>query len=238
MVKLKEGDYSINIYDSGDIVNIDEKSPNQLISGEMLIPYFKYTFSLKYSEITYKKLFKQYIELLKQVNFLKENDSFNENDILEYIERLFEIAQKDKRALNQVEIYLNYIKKTSSDLLNNLNFSNLLDNVINKINIAKRDSLFYVDDLKDKLKLAVDDKDINILNDIHYQLIERYVLLNKNDVIKECFFNLIYDGIYSQYPDELIKRAIAAINDSDYNLLSVLVNELYELDGRNSLLDK
>ena len=157
---------------------------------------------------------------------------------MEYIERLFEIAQKDKRALNQVEIYLNYIKKTSSDLLNNLNFSNLLDNVINKINIAKRDSLFYVDDLKDKLKLAVDDKDINILNDIHYQLIERYVLLNKNDVIKECFFNLIYDGIYSQYPDELIKRAIAAINDSDYNLLSVLVNELYELDGRNSLLDK
>lgn len=238
MVKLKEGDYSINIYDSGDIVNIDEKSPNQLISGEMLIPYFKYTFSLKYSEITYKKLFKQYIELLKQVNFLKENDSFNENDILEYIERMFEIAQKDKRALNQVEIYLNYIKKTSSDLLNNLNFSNLLDNVINKINIAKRDSLFYVDDLKDKLKLAVDDKNINILNDIHYQLIERYVLLNKNDVIKECFFNLIYDGIYSQYPDELIKRAIAAINDSDYNLLSVLVNELYELDGRNSLLDK
>ena len=63
-------------------------------------------------------------------------------------------------------------------------------------------------------------------------------MLNKNDVIKECFFNLIYDGIYSQYPDELIKRAIAAINDSDYNLLSVLVNELYELDGRNSLLDK
>ena len=195
----------------------------------------KYTITLRKGDFT---VYEQYIELLKQVNFLKENDSFNENDILEYIERLFEIAQKDKRALNQVEIYLNYIKKTSSDLLNNLNFSNLLDNVINKINIAKRDSLFYVDDLKDKLKLAVDDKDINILNDIHYQLIERYVLLNKNDVIKECFFNLIYDGIYSQYPDELIKRAIAAINDSDYNLLSVLVNELYELDGRNSLLDK
>ena len=102
-----------------------------------------------------------------------------------------------------------------------------------KIRFIKRNDLFEIDDLEDKLKVAIDKKDVTCLNDIHYKLIESYAVLNRDKVIKACFFNLIYEGIFTDYPEDLIEKAIGAINDNNYDLLFGIVNELYELDERN-----
>ena len=236
-VKLNDDDYSIKVYKGTDILNLDEKSPDKIIGGEMSIPFFENNFRLEFGEITYKKLFRQYIEVLKRINYLKQKEAFEDNDILEYLERMLEIAQKDKRALNQALLYLNYINDASCRSLDDINFSSLLENVMNKIGIAKKDDLFDVDNLEDKLDLAIENGEIDVLYDVHSQLIEEYVTLNRDEVIKNSFFNLIYEGIYSSYPDELIKKALGAINDSDYDLLFIIVKELYELDERNSSFD-
>ena len=67
---------------------------------------------------------------------------------------------------------------------------------------------------------------------------KKYVLLNKNDVIRECFFNLKLDGIY---PDEnaandLIEEGQAALNTKDYEKLFSIVNRLYGLDEREEVV--
>ena len=157
---------------------------------------------------------------------------------LDYLERILEIAQKDKRALNQASLYLNYIKDGTDESLSEIDFSNLLDNVTNKIDVAKRNNLFDICGLDDEVNLAIENMDIDILHEVHSQLIEKYVTLNREEVIKNLFFNLIYEGIYSDYPDELIKEALGAINESDYDLLFDIVKKLYERDERNSSFDE
>ena len=237
-VKLNDGDYLINIYNGEDILILDEKSPDKITCGEMSIPFFKDNFKLEYGEFTYKKLFKKYIELLKRINYLNQKKAFEDNVTLDYLERILEIAQKDKRALNQASLYLNYIKDGTDESLSEIDFSNLLDNVTNKIDVAKRNNLFDICGLDDEVNLAIENMDIDILHEVHSQLIEKYVTLNREEVIKNLFFNLIYEGMYSDYPDELIKEALGAINESDYDLLFDIVKKLYERDERNSSFDE
>ena len=232
-VTLNQSDYKINIYDGNDIVKLDNKSPNKLVSGKMHIPFFKNEFSLGLMDINPEMISKQYAEVVKQADYLREHDAFKEDDILVYLEKLFEIAQKDKRFVNQASIYLNYIDNASNEAIVEMEFTDLLENIENKIRFIKRNDLFEIDDLEDKLKVAIDKKDVTCLNDIHYKLIESYAVLNRDKVIKACFFNLIYEGIFTDYPEDLIEKAIGAINDNDYDLLFDIVNELYELDERN-----
>ena len=109
----------------------------------------------------------------------------------------------------------------------------LLENVENKIRLIKMQGLFDIDDLDDEIRRAIDGRDIAGLKDVHYNLMERYVALNSNKVLKACYFNLIYDGIFAKYPEDLVKKSIEAINDDDNHLLLDIVMELYELDERN-----
>ena len=136
---------------------------------------------------------------------------------------MLEIAQKDKRAFNQTLLYLNYINDASCRSLDDINFSSLLENVMNKIDIAKKDDLFDVGNLEDKLDLAIENGDIDVLHDVHSRLIEEYVTLNRDEVIKNVFFNLIYEGIYTVSIDALSEKAIEAIEDNDYALLFKIV---------------
>ena len=73
------------------------------------------------------------------------------------------------------------------------------------------------------------------LNGIYGYLVEKYVSLNKNDVITNCFFNLKLEGVYTnneKLADELIEKAHNALNLKDFEELFSIVNLLYEIDER------
>ena len=75
------------------------------------------------------------------------------------------------------------------------------------------------------------------LKDLHADLIEKYVLLNRNDVIQECYFNLKLEGIYSSNRHlayGLFEKGQMALRKKDYDELFNIVNLLYELDERKS----
>lgn len=232
-VPLNQSDYKINIYEGNDIVKLDNRSPDRLVSGKMHIPFFKNEFSLDLRDFNREMMSKRYAEVSKQADYLKEHDAFKESEAMDYLEKLFEMAQKDERFVNPAGIYLNYIDNASKEAIAEMEFTGLLENIENKIGFVKRNQIFETGDLEDKLKLAVDERDVDRLRDIHYNLIESYAVLNRDKVIKACFFNLIYEGIFTDYPEGLIEKAIGAINDNNYDLLLDIVNELYDLDERN-----
>jgi hypothetical protein len=108
----------------------------------------------------------------------------------------------------------------------------LLDNVSKKIEVAKGESLLDVGDIGEDLE----NKSFNELKEIHASLVEKYVAINKNDVIVSCFFNLKLEGVYKsneKLADELIEKAHDALNLRDFEGLFAIVNLLYELDERD-----
>lgn len=225
-LQLNEKDYIINIYDGDNLLKINEKSPNQIIHGKMHIPFLNSAFDYNLKHESYKKLSKKYFDLLKEIDLLND---FNDEGVLKYLERLFDIAQNDIGQINQIELYLDYIQKILKEKIVNIEFKYLLDNVENKITLVQENNLFEVSAIDDEI---IENKDIDALRKIHTQLIEKYVLSNRNDVIKACFFNLIYEGIYTVSIDALSEKAIEAIEDNDYALLFKIVNKLYKLDER------
>ncbi len=231
-VSLSEENYSINLCEGDNIIKLDAKSPNQIISGKMYIPFFNETFDMGGYDISYEKISKRYFALLKKIDYLEKSKEFKQKDILNFIERLLMIAKKDKLAISQASLYLDYMDDVIKELADEFEFLQLLENVENKMDIIKRQNLFEISHLDEKLSLAIDKKDIACLRSIHQNLIEKYIMLNKDKVIKACFFNLIYEGIFSDYPQDLIKSAVDAINDNDYGILFGIVKELYELDER------
>jgi 3-methyladenine DNA glycosylase AlkD len=77
--------------------------------------------------------------------------------------------------------------------------------------------------------------DFDELKGFHTQLIEKYVKLNRNRVIEECYFNLKFNGIYlsnEEFASELFENAEKALNEKDYDELFSIVNLLYEIDER------
>jgi hypothetical protein len=66
-------------------------------------------------------------------------------------------------------------------------------------------------------------------------LIERYVVLNRDMVIEDCFNDLKFDGIFinnENLAGELIENAQIALYNGDYDELFNIVNLLFELDER------
>ena len=110
--------------------------------------------------------------------------------------------------------------------MNDLEFSLLLDNVQNKINILNEDI---------ELDEIVERNDFDRLCEVHEHLVEEYVSSNRNRVICELFFNLRDYGIYTenqQISQNIIDDAISAFEGSDYARLFDCVNELYKIDER------
>ena len=141
----------------------------------------------------------------------------------------------DKRAMQLASIYLDYLENMIKREKFNLNFSMLLENVKNKLDIAKRGELFETADFNRYLDIAVNTNDFVKLDEIYNNLIREYVKLNKDDVIISSFFNLKTEGIYDknrQDYEDLSKRASIALDCHDYDDLAVIVRELYEIDER------
>ena len=166
-----------------------------------------------------------------EIDYLNEFSSPNTDEIQRYIEILLEIAQRDRIAINQAEIYIDYLTDIVEDLKRDLKHSMLLENVTEKIEVIKNSNLFEIDGIEENLKNTTLDE----LEDIHGLLVEKYVSLNKNEVIVECFFNLKLEGVYTnneKLADELIEKAQIALNTNDYDELFSIVNVLYEIDER------
>ncbi|WP_407424562.1 Hsp70 family protein [Methanobrevibacter sp.] len=213
----------------GDVkVPLDEKSPSLIRGRKVYIPYLNNSFHIYNDNIAFDELFDQYVRLIKDMGWL-EDYSFNvKGDVLEYIDRLLEMARNNPISLNLSSIYLNYLESIVEDFKRDLEYSALMENVENKVKAIRENELFEIDD---------DYKNYNLdeLKNFHSSLIEKYVALNKNRVIEECFVNLKFEGIYAnneRLADELIERAHDAMDDNDYGELFDIVNLLYELDER------
>ena len=229
-LKISAQKYDINIYDKDALVKLDLKSPDYINDGNIHIPYLDGEFDYK-NDLDLKQLLNHYSKLLKEIDYLNEYLSFDESEIQKYIETLLEIAQRDRIALNQAKIYIDYLDEKVNMSKEDLEFSILLENVSNKIEVVKNNGLFEIEDIDEISKT----RDLDKLRQYHRSMIEKYVSLNKNDVIEECFFNLKLEGIYTnneKLAGELIEKAHAALNGKDYDELLNIVNLLYELDER------
>ena len=213
----------------GDVnVSLDEKSPSLIRGKKVYIPYLNNSFHIYAGNLTFNALFDQYLRLIKDMEWL-DDYSFNvKDDVMEYIGRLLEIARNDPISLNLSSIYLNYLENMVEEFKMDLEYSVLMENVENKMNAINENELFEIDE--DYRNYNLDE-----LKVFHSNLIEKYVALNKNRVIEECFINFKFEGIYTlneKLADELIERAHDAINNNDYEELFNIVNLLYELDER------
>lgn len=229
-LKISAQKYDINIYDKDTLVKLDLKSPDYIHDGDIHIHYVDGEFDYK-NDLDLKQLLNHYSKLLKEIDYLNEYLSFDESEIQKYIETLLEIAQRDRIALNQAKIYIDYLDEKVNMSKEDLEFSILLENVSNKIEVVKNNDLFEIDDIDEISKT----RDLDKLRQYHRSMIEKYVYLNKNDVIKECFFNLKLEGIYTnneKLAGELVEKAHVALNGKDYDELLNIVNLLYELDER------
>nr|WP_295000618.1 Hsp70 family protein [uncultured Methanobrevibacter sp.] len=224
-----EKQYNISIYHKDKSVALDEKSPNYINGGNVHIPYFSSEF--KPNVLYYKEASDNYSKLLKKIEYLKDYSQFDEMEIQRYIETLLEISRRDNMATGQAQIYIDYLNNVVEEILRDMEFSILSENVINKIEIVKDNDLFEIDDIDDILE----NRDLDKLKEIHAKLIESYVILNKNEVIEKCFFNLRIEGIFMNnetFVVELFEKGQSALNKKDYDELLTIVNLIYELDER------
>ena len=235
-VPIRQGDYEIVIYDHNSKVEIDERSPILVKNDKMFIKFFDNAFSSDGANISQMYILDKYSSLIKSIDYLNEYScSISDIEIIDYIDRLIELVKIDKRAMQLASIYLDYLENMIKREKFNLNFSMLLENVKNKLDIAKRGKLFETADFNRYLDIAVNTNDFVKLDEIYNNLIREYVKLNKDDVIISSFFNLKTEGIYDknrQDYEDLSKRASIALDFHDYDDLAVIVRELYEIDER------
>ena len=100
-----------------------------------------------------------------------------------------------------------------------------------KINVVEENNLFEIEQVDE----ISQDMNLEELKEVHSHLIEKYVKLNKNNVIEKCYFNLKFDGIYStndEFASDLFEKGEKALIEKDYDELFATVNLLYELDER------
>lgn len=230
---MPPGEYEINIYNEDKPVKLDEKSPNMIKYEDIHIPYFNDNFTSFNDEITLDALTYKFVNLTKAIDYLNDYDHLREIDILGYVERLLEISRMDKNAFSQTLIYLDYLESIVDDAVNQLEFERLMANVENKLEIAESKSLFECDEFNNRFKSAENSDD---LKEIYGDIVEKYVELNKDDVVVDVFFNLRYDGVYiddKQLSQELINDGLVALNNEDYDELSSIVEKLCRIDERN-----
>lgn len=212
---LNEKEYEIKVYREDKLIRLDEKSPNKIKQDMMYIPYFNETFTINSklkSDMNYQKL-------TESISSLKDYAKFDEI-ALKYLKQLMKLPIKD----NQTQIYMNYFKTEVDKLKQELEYETLLDNVKNKANILNK-------------KISPDEiRDYSHLKAIHEKLIDEYYKLNKNNVIEECFFNLRYEGVYSQnleLSQNLIQKALLLLNKQNYDDLVEIIIKLYDIDERS-----
>lgn len=225
-------EFYINVYNGDNLVKFNEKSPNKIAGDNIKIDYFNKSSALTNAQLNLFDLANRYYRLINDIEFLGQYSFSFDGEIIEYVKRLFDLIQIDGNALMLFSVYLRHLESVAEKYTEELEFSVLLENVENKIRIVKGNNLFDIN--LDNFDSICKDKDLSQLKRLHTWLIEEYVRLNKNNVIKECYYNLKHYGIYqdSQTYDDLTTEAEKALSSQDYEKLFFIVNQLYELDKR------
>ena len=218
----------INLYNGKTHVGLDERSPSRIDDGNIYIPYLDDKFPIS-CDSDIGELMNRYAELVRQIDYLNQYSSFSHVEIQSYVELLLEIARRDVLAINQAEIYISHLEDLVCDAKRDLEFSILLENVSNKMRIAEENDLFETGSIDG----IIESRNLEKLKAFYISLIEKYVELNRNEVIEECFFNLKLNGIFTDNEDfaaDLIEKAHHALSLNDYDELLDIVNILYEID--------
>lgn len=234
------GSYNINIFDrNGNLVEIDEKSPCLIKEGKFYVRFLDKYYDFNHVNLKYKEVLAKFNSLIRS---LDENIIINQDNVVEYLEMVVGISRKDYRAIKLATIYFDYLDGIVDMAQNELDFVLLLENIENKVNILER--IIYkraINKLDEFASLIYELDEVRVnknlvkLKEIYVKLIEIYVSINREEVIRACFFNLRYAGVYTSNPSQahdLIRKALIAINLNDYDELLDIVNELYALDER------
>jgi len=208
------GDFEFGIYDGAESVEMDDKSVSMIMNNEIYIPHLNKFFKLSNDDVDLNKL-------MKSLDYIKDNMELNDRL---FIERLVELAQIDGKSNVLLKIYDGHVNELALTQKNHFKFSKLLENVENKLKFLNES--IELDDI-------ILSKDYGRLKAIHEQLIEEYVKENRNEVIRDCFYNLKYEGIYSSNQAiELIEKGQVELDNSNYDNVICIITELYELDER------
>ena len=230
-VEIPDGKFNINLCHNDSHLTLDVKSPDSVDGENIRIPYLNQSFKFNSHDIHLKDLLDRYVGLIKDIEFLKEYSHNFDFEIIDYIDLLVEISKRNPIAYNQAMIFIDYLENIVGDKKRDLEFTALEDNVLRKMEIVRSDNLFEIENIDEILK----NRDLEKLKEVYTELIEKYVSLNQNSVIEECYFNLKLEGIYTsneKLAGELIEKAQDAVNIGDYDELFDIVNLLYELDER------
>lgn len=225
-VDIPHEKFYINIYSNGCEVPLDVKSPDDVDGENIHIPYLDKSFEMN-DEILLKDLLTRYVRIMNDIEYLKDYSYTFDLEIIDYVNRLLEISNRNQTSYNQTSIYINYLENQVEESKRDLEFISLKENVFGKIEAVKNNDLFETKDIEG---MGFDD-----LKQYYAYLVERYVSLNPDHVIEECYFNLKLEGIYTnneKLAGELIENAQDALNMKDYDELFDIVNLLYELDER------
>ena len=202
--------YKFNVYCGEKRVKIEDKSILMIENDEVFIPYFNEYFRISTSDLDLDNL-------MDSMNYLKVHSEFKEYD---FIERIIELSKIDKKS----NILLNIYDEQVSMRRNDIEFSKLLSNVKNKLKFLEEEI---------SLDEIIHDKNYDELKKIHERLLCEYVKKNRNKTVRDCFYNLKYEGIYNDdSADELIEKGQLELNDSNYDGLIEIISKLYELDER------
>ena len=228
-VMLPDKLFDISISKGNVKAELDEKSPDSIECGNIHINYLNRSFQMN-NDIGIEEISDKHVRLIKEIECLKDYSYQTDESLIKYIERLIEISKITPIAFNQTWIYLNYLEKIIDDSKRDLEFSILENNVLGKIEVIENDDLFEIGDVDEILKI----RDLDRLKEYYADLVEKYVMLNKNSVIEEIYHNLRLEGIYSneRLADDLFEKAESALNNRDFPELLSIVNMLYELDRR------
>ena len=231
-VSLPFESFTINIYNKALTVGIDVKSPN-IVENELIhIPYLNRSFGMNDDGILLRDLMNRHVRIMNDIEFLKDYSYEFNQEILDYIDRLVEMSKRNPIAYNQTLIYIDYLETLVEDKKEDLEFVTLKENVLRKMEIAKANDLFEIG----KIDEILANNDLKQLKRYHSDLVARYVALNRDSVLEECYFNLKLEGIYTnneKLADELIGKAQDCLNMYDYDELCHIVELLYELDERH-----
>lgn len=235
---MPHGEYAIKVYEGNRLVKLDDKSPSIIKNEDLFIPYFNKTFPSFICDVGIEVLVYKYVNLIKSIDNLRDYDCLCDIDIIDYIEMLLEISHYDKNAYPQALAYLDYLESIVDNATSDLEFLRLLENVEAKIKVADEKDILDTSEYNARLEKIRESRNIDELDEIYLDLIEKYVILNEDNVLIDVFFNLRYDGIYTaskQLSEEFIKEGFIAINSLDYDNLFKIIEKLYEIDERNYL---
>ena len=209
-----EGDFGFDIHDEGESVKLDGKSISMIKNNQLYVPYLKESFNVSNNDVDLNKL-------ADSLKYLKDDI---DSTLHLFIERLMELAQIDGKSNDLLKIYNDHVNELATVHKNDLKFSRLLENVENKLR--------FLDESRNLEEIIIN-KDYDALKNIHEQLIHEHVMKNREKTIRDCFYNLKHEGIYSDnLANRLIEKGQIELENSNYDALIGIITKLYELDER------